>query len=446
MQASLQNNRTRDWTYFLLLTLSFFSMVNYVLRDTIGHIPYVGGLVAAWKEVLILLLYLAYYQKSKAQGHFNWKSTRMHKLILAVAVASVLSAIYNWIADPNTLRIAPLPYTWVPVHLDLSTFLDGMRTLLEASLYFFVLNALLDDEDVIRDMINAMIVAAVVVAAFGIGQKLAGVESPKDWVYSEHESNIKLRVFSTIGNPNALGGYMVLMTPIAISLALHAKDWLKRSLYGIAALLMMYTMVMTYSRGAWIGFIAGMALYTLITRNKWLAGLGLAGLIAAPIVAPDVVSRLTLAFTPEYLNKSSNKGRVEFWTRAFMIWKENPIFGTGIGTVGDSVATRHDMPGATWIDNQYVKLLAETGLVGIIAYVAMVFAPIIAGAKAVFGSKQKGTYLYALNAGVTAALFGLIVENVTAAIIEDLNVTTHFWVLIAILYVGIRMAREKANA
>lgn len=446
MQVALQNNRTRDWTYFLLLTLSFFSMVNYILRDTIGHIPHVGGLIAAWKELLILLLYVAFYMKSKAEGRFNWKSTRLHKLILFVAIAAVLSAIYNWVADPETLRIAPKPYTWVPVHLDLSTFVDGMRTLLEGSLYFFVLNALLDDEAVIKDMINAMIFAAVVVACFGIYQKLSGVQSPKDWVYSEAESSIKLRVFSTIGNPNALGGYMVLIAPIAISLAIHAKDWLKRSLYGVASLILMYTMVMTYSRGAWIGFVAGMVLYTIITRNKWLAGIGIVGLIAAPFVAPEVVSRLTLAFTPEYLAKSSNKGRVEFWGRAVKIWEQNPIFGTGIGTAGDSVATRHDMPGATWIDNQYVKLLAETGLIGIVTYLAMIFAPILNGIKSVFGSKQRGTYLYALNAGITAALFGLIVENVTAAIIEDLNVTTHFWVLIAILYVGVRMAREKANA
>ncbi|MBL0385471.1 O-antigen ligase family protein [Tumebacillus sp. ITR2] len=446
MGVALQKSRTRDWTYYLLLTLSFFSMVNYILRDTIGHIPVIGSLVPAWKELIILLLYIAFYMKSKAEGRFDWKSSRMHKLILFVAIAAVLSGVYNWVFDPETLRIAPKPYTWVPVHLDLSTFVDGIRTLLEASLYFFVLNALLDDEDTIKDMINAMIIAAFLVACYGIYQKLSGVESPKSWVYSEQESNIKLRVFSTIGNPNALGGYMVLITPIALSLAIHAKDWLKRSLYGIVALFLMYTMVMTYSRGAWIGFVAGMALYTVITRNKWLAGIGILGLVAAPFVAHDVVSRLTLAFTPEYLAKSANKGRVEFWGRAIKIWLKNPVFGTGIGTAGDSVATRHNMPGATWIDNQYVKLLAETGIVGLLTYLAMLFAPVINGAKSVFGSKQKGTYLYALNAGITAALFGMIVENVTAAIIEDLNVTTHFWVLIAILYVGVRMAREKANA
>lgn len=444
MQAVLRKNPVRDITYYLLMLLSFFSMVNYILRDVFEGVPLLGSLVAGWKEVLIVLLYLAFYMKSKAEGRVDWKATRLHKLILFTLIATILSVISNWIIDPLTLELKN--DTWVPVHVTIGIALDGIRTLLEASLYFFVLNALIDDEDTIRDMIHAMLIAATFVAIFGIGQKFAGVESPKSWVYSEQEGNIKLRVFSTIGNPNALGGYMVLMAPIAISLTLWAKNNMQRLIYGAMTLIMLYTLVMTYSRGAWIGFIAAMALYTLITRNKWLAMVGIAGLVAAPFVAGGVVERLTLAFTPEYWNKASEGGRVEFWGRALSIFKAYPILGTGIGTVGDSVATRQGVPGATWIDNQYFKLMAEIGIVGTLAYLAMVFAPIIKGYKAVFGAAKRDTFLYAVNAGITAALFGMLVENFTAAILEDLNVITHFWVMIALLYVGIRLSTQKANA
>lgn len=442
--AMLRKNPMRDITYYLLLLLSFFSMVNYILRDAFGDVPVLGSLIPAWKEGLMLLLYIAFYMKSKAEGRVDWKASRLHKFILFTFIAVVLSAIFNWILNPLTLDIKH--YDWVPVTVTLPVAIDGIRTLLEATLYFFVLNALIDDEDTIRDMVNAMLIAATFVALYGIYQKLSGVESPKSWVYSEQEGNIKLRVFSTIGNPNALGGYMVLMLPISISLTIWAKNNIHRLIYGAMTLIMLYTLVMTYSRGAWIGFMAGMALYTLITRNKWLAGIGIAGLVVAPIAAPDVVSRLTLAFTPEYWAKASEGGRVEFWARALKIFAKYPIFGTGIGTVGDSVATRHGVPGATWIDNQYFKLLAEIGIVGTLAYVTMVFAPVVKGFKAVFGAKQRDTYLYALNAGITAALFGMLVENVTAAILEDLNVITHFWLMIALLYVGIRLSTRKANA
>jgi hypothetical protein len=443
--ALLRPQRVRDITYYLLLILSFFSILNYVLRELFGDIPLLGSLIPAWKEGLIFLLYIMFYLKSKAEGRIDWKASRLHWLILFTFLATLASAVSNWILNPLTLKISPT-YQWVPVTATLPVVIDGVRTLLEATLYFLVLNALIDDEDTIRDMVHGMILAATLVACFGIYQKLAGWETPPSWTYSEVEKGIKIRVFSSIGNPNALGGFMVLITPIAIALTLWAKNWTQRILYGGAALIMMYCLVLTYSRGAWLGFLAGMALYTVITRNKWLALVGIAGLAAAPFVAESVVARLTLAFTPEYWAKASEGGRVEFWARALKIFSEYPVLGTGIGTVGDSVATRNGVPGATWIDNQYFKLLAETGIIGTLIYVAMLFTPVINGVKAVFGSKQRDTFLYALNAGIAAAIFGMMVENFTAAIFEDLNVITHFWTLIALLYVGIRLSAQKSKA
>jgi len=442
---TLRQPGSRDLLYYLLLILSFFHIFDFILRSTIGGLPVVGSVVPAWKEGLILLLYIAYYMKSKAEGRVDWKATRLHKLILLTFLASVASVIWNYIANPMTLVIEP-SYHWVPVEMTPGIAADGIRTLLEATLYFLVLNALIDDEETISAMIHAMIIAATAVALFGVYQKLAGWETPKEWVYSEHENNIKIRVFSSVGNPNSLGAYMVLIAPIAISLTLWAKTWGRRLMYGSASLIMILCLVLTFSRGAWLGFLAGMAMYALVTRNKWLGLIGLAGLAAAPFVAPNIVERLTFAFTPEYLNKSADQGRVEFWKRAFLIWKESPVFGTGIGLVGDSVGTRNNVPGATWIDNQYIRVLAEMGLVGLISYVMMLFAPVIAGFRAVFGSKQKNTFLYAVNAGIVAALFGQLVENVTAGLFENLNVITTFWTLVALLYVGIRLASRKANA
>jgi O-antigen ligase len=295
-------------------------------------------------------------------------------------------------------------------------------------------------------MIHAMLIAATAIALFGIYQKLAGWETPKSWVYAAAEGNVKIRVYSSILNPNSLGGVLVLSTPIAIALTFWAKNWAQRLMYAIPALLMMWCLELTLSRGAWFGFIAAMAIYTLVTRNKWLAIIGVLGLIVIPFAAPSLVHRVTLVFSPEYINKASDKGRVEFWGRAIKIWMRYPIFGTGIGTVGDTVAIVHKVPAATWIVNQYVQLLAETGLVGIAAYLGMIFAPVVQGFRAVFGSKKRDTFLYAVNAGVLSCIFGMLVENVTAAILENLIVKTLFWTLIALLYVGIRLAKEKDNA
>jgi len=446
MTATLNRNPVRSMTYYLLLILSFFHIFDFMLRSTIGSLPVVGGLVPLWKEGLIFLLYVAFYMKSKAEGGLSWKAGRLHWMILVTFLLSSFSILWNLLTDPMSLKIEPT-YEWVPVQESVTVAVDGIRTLLEATLYFFVLNALIDDEETITTMIHAMIIAATAVALFGVFQKVAGWETPKEWVYSEHEGGLKIRVFSSVGNPNSLGAYMVLIAPIAIALAFWAKQWKMRLLYGGAAAIMMACLVLTFSRGAWLGFLAAMALYVLVTRNKWLFFAGVAALVASPFLMPDVVDRLLLAFSPEYLEKSADKGRVEFWKRAITIWwEQSPVFGIGLGMVGDSVATRNNVPGATWIDNQYIRLLAEIGVVGLLAYVVMLFTPVIKGFRAVFGAKNRNTFLYAVNAGIVAALFGQLVENFTAGLFENLNVITTFWTMIALLYVGIRISVRKGDA
>jgi hypothetical protein len=62
-----------------------------------------------------------------------------------------------------------------------------------------------------------------------------------------------------------------------------------------------------------------------------------------------------------------------------------------------------------------------------------------------FFAKRKDTFLYAVNAGITSAIFGMLVENFTAAIIENQINSTYFWMLIGLLYVGIRLNGQKAN-
>ncbi|MGZ4133572.1 MAG: O-antigen ligase family protein [Tumebacillaceae bacterium] len=446
MQQSL-SRRTRDFTYYMLLILSFFGLIDYILRATTDSVPHLSTIVPLWKEGLLFLLYVAFYMRSKELGRFDWKANVFHKLVLVTFIALVLSVISNWIIHPESLDITlKTNYHWVPVHDSLSIAIDGIRVLLEPALYTFVLMALIDDEETIRDMVHAMLIAATAIAIFGIYQKLAGWETPKSWVYAAAEGNVKIRVYSSILNPNALGGVLVLSTPLAIALMFWAKSWAQRLVYGIPALLMMWCLELTLSRGAWFGFIAAIALYTIVTRNKWLAIIGVLGLIIIPFAAPSLVHRVTLVFSPEYINKASDKGRVEFWGRALKIWQRYPIFGTGIGTVGDTVAIVHKVPAATWIDNQYFQLLAETGLVGIAAYLAMIFAPVVQGFRSVFGSKQRDTFLYAVNAGILSCIFGMLVENVTAAILENLIVKTLFWSMIGLLYVGIRLANRKENA
>lgn len=442
-QTQLTAQQPKGVLYWALLILSFYGIFNFVLRNTIGLLPHASGIIGAWKEIIVGILYLLWFMKAKAEGSFKVNKSPLHWAILVSFVAFVVAVSVRALF-PASISVAGIA-TIVPPTL--VTTIDGLRVIFEPMLYFFVLVQLIETEETLNMMIHGMLISATTVAAYGVLQRLMGVESPPSWTYSDFESGIKLRVFSTIGNPNGLGGYMVLMTPIAVSFMLWAKQWKERIIYAVMSLILLACLVLTYSRGAWIGFAAAIVIYALVIRNKKLMILFVVGTAVFLLIFKDsILNRLLFAFSDTYMAKSANSGRLAFWARAFEIWKDYPVFGGGVGVVGDSVAVRHKMPGATWIDNQYVKVLAETGLIGILTYLTMLFTPVVQGWKYIFSREEKGTFLYKLNAGILAAIFGMMVENVTAAIWEDINVVTHFWVLIAMLYVSIRIGAKHTRA
>ncbi|MFN3550919.1 MAG: O-antigen ligase family protein, partial [Endomicrobiia bacterium] len=61
------------------------------------------------------------------------------------------------------------------------------------------------------------------------------------------------RIFSTFGNPNFYGDFLVAMGPICLSLFIFKKDFL----YLILFLMTSFNAYFTYSKGTWIGFAAG---------------------------------------------------------------------------------------------------------------------------------------------------------------------------------------------
>lgn len=60
-------------------------------------------------------------------------------------------------------------------------------------------------------LIGAFLAVSVVVSLIGLGQKLLGVTAEGVWVDPAQFPDIKVRVFSTLVNPNILGGYLVLV-------------------------------------------------------------------------------------------------------------------------------------------------------------------------------------------------------------------------------------------
>ena len=63
------------------------------------------------------------------------------------------------------------------------------------------------------------------------------------------------RVFSILTSPNVFGSLLTLATPMSISMCLSSKKKGGKFIFGFLALMMAASLVFTFSRGAWIGFV-----------------------------------------------------------------------------------------------------------------------------------------------------------------------------------------------
>ena len=214
------------------------------------------------------------------------------------------------------------------------------------------------------------------------------------------------RAFGTFGQPNPFGGFMGIALPLAIAggvgqLRITARNWQQRSrldstnlfalaAYTFATILLAAALVASWSRGAWLGFAVS-TLIMVITMPRRLAqglifALGLSVVLGAlwstGLLPNSVVARLTTAAT-DLVTFTDVRGinftptnyavveRLAHWQAAIDMAKDHPIFGIGLGNY-EVVYDHYRL--INWEDalghahNQFLNLLAETGLIGLVAY------------------------------------------------------------------------------
>jgi O-antigen ligase len=197
--------------------------------------------------------------------------------------------------------------------------------------------------------------------------------------------------------------------------------------------LMIAALVMSWSRGGWIGFaaaIAAMLLATVLRSRRGailvvaflllVAGVLLAGGLAR--VPPSVAQRFD-DFLP-YLGVTDVRGRevtdanfavlerVAHWQSAVEMWSEHPWLGVGIGNY-EVVYDRYALP--LWplplghAHNYYLNVAAEAGVLGLGAYLLLWFAALVAAWRA---TRRAAGWSWGVALGVLGMLVHLSTHNV----------------------------------
>jgi O-antigen ligase len=141
----------------------------------------------------------------------------------------------------------------------------------------------------------------------------------------------KGRVMGTLVYPNALAGAVLLLLPLALTLAFRAKKLRPAIRIMVIALTGLLGGAGFFWTGSKFGWLIAMAMGGLcLFRLKWPAGLKIATLAAVAILGLGIFA---VRFHSYFAAGATSVGaRLDYWRAATQTAAKNPLFGTGPGT------------------------------------------------------------------------------------------------------------------
>jgi len=271
-----------------------------------------------------------------------------------------------------------------------------------------------------------------------------------DQIIRSNEFHTYFRVNSVFWDPNVYGRYLALVTTIATAAMLWARTreafWL---LTGLIAVLWI-GLVPTFSQSSFLALLAGLAVLAAIRWSpKWTLVAVAVGLVGAVLVVLLVGGSGKI--TSDRLNVDLS-GRGSLVSGGADLFAEKPIQGYGSGSFQAAYRDHRDNKDApvTVSHTEPVTVAAEQGLVGLIAYFALIvvalgtlgkglWARAARAAGPVSDTASSPPTALAARAAVLAAFVALLVHTLAYAGFFEDPIT---WVLLA---VGASLAHAAAG-
>jgi len=411
-----------------------YALILFLPVETIGPLSLMQSKVI--KLALMLLLLGIEFARRCIRRDARWKRSPYDMFILAFLASASLSTILS--RDP----------------------LSSARSVVQAALifgFFALIVNRVDNKQTVLWLVKAMLVVAVFVTVYGILQKyfgygLFGSAYIREKIVTYYEI-IGRRLFSVMNNPNALGGYLGTMFPIALSMLLLAKiRWRWRA--ALAGLLALMAVVMLWagSRGAMMGVAAAAGIMLFLLRKNR------AFVILLTVVLLLSLGGILYTYEQETLSRYLRvydsldvtlSGRWAIWETAVHIAKDHPGAGIGFYTW---TTTYPEYGLSFWktVDNPHNLLLnmaVEQGIPGVILYVWFVILFLVTSFKFVRQTRAV-SWAYPLMVGILGAGISRIVHEVFEAdtLLGVSSVSQVFWALLALQIVAARIVRREQRA
>jgi O-antigen ligase len=342
--------------------------------------------------------------------------------------------------------------------------LAGIIFTLDAAAFFVLARIVgFSDRDAVR-AISAFVALMTLAAVIAVGQALLSPNLFGLYALQGRFGEV-YRLASFFGDPNVFGALLSAALGFTVY-AIRGQSTRARQLgMGAVTAVLLMALLLSFSRGGWLGALVGLPLVGLILDRRSLA-IGLA-IAAAMFVVVTVMPRDLLGGgsgdRPSLID--STVGRIGavgegedlrtlFVKNAVPLVRDHPLLGVGPGRYGGAVADLFGTevyaeygtdklfvnPAQRTVDNFWLHLLGETGFLGILAFGAAIVVPVIQLMRAALRSAARHRLLLT---GIVAAVLAICVNSVTTMLLESNSVAFLFWLILGI---GTVIAASRGTA
>jgi len=296
----------------------------------------------------------------------------------------------------------------------------------EYFIIFFITVKYVRTNEQIRRLLLAVLVTGALITAYAWWQIPSGVRPSAPFEGAE-------------GEPNTLGGYLVLIFSVSCALSLTLPDAMRRLRRGAAALavFVLPPLLATLSRSSWIALALSLLVLAVLSprRRLLIAAIIVASAILFFVHPKSVEERVLYTFQGEDQSVQigrlrldpSSSARLSSWGDAMKGFARHPLCGWGITGYG-------------FLDAQYFRILVELGAMGLTAFVVLIGVAATTFHRA-FTSLQDPLHR-ALGLGMTAALAGLAGHAIGTNTFMLIRIMEPFWLLTGLVVVSLSFAEE----
>lgn len=371
----------------------------------------------AFGQIFLSFIVLAWLLRIVLNKSFIYKRTPIDVFILIYLFSQIAASLFSKSGTESFNNF--LNNEWIVV------------------MYFAIVSNL--DEDSFKKVFILLISSSVVVGLYSIFQHYYGYDFYRGRFLKDYSGTGFFRAEGFFGLCLTYGGYTMAVTMTAMGGFFGRLNTGLKTFFGISALILFYSVIVSYTRSNWIAVhLSGFLLALLKGFKKLLffAGFIILFWILIYFFHYSLISFKSFKSMVDTSERmpDSNKARLELWSKSLQIIKDNPVFGLGIGQF-KSVHDKYDFSeGARYghPHNDLLNIGVNSGLFGLISFVLIWVIFFYKVLKKYFFSLNKENLIISLMLGGALAILGFLISGLFQCYYTDLEDGMLWWFITAL--------------